>query len=135
MPFHKRSYYTHYWHTNNYRPICIPDILSKIMDRFVHTHFSHYLENNTLLTLLLFEFRKLHSTVTSLLHVTDKWLKDVGEGLMIGIVLHRSDKGMWHILMKRLPMFGVTVVWFESYLTGRSQCVCIDCQLSDVLSL
>ncbi len=33
-------------------------------------------------------------------------------------------------------MFGVPSLeleWFESYLTGRSQCVCVDGQLSDVL--
>ncbi len=51
------------------------------MERYVHTHFSHHLESNNLLTLMQSGFRKLHSTVTSLLHVTDKWLKNVDEGL------------------------------------------------------
>ncbi len=42
------------------------------------------------------------------------------------------------ILMKKLPMFDVTgleLEWFESYLTGRSQCVSVNDQLSDVLPI
>ncbi len=39
--------------TNNYTPISILPILSKLLERYVHTCFSEY------------------STVTSLLHVTD----------------------------------------------------------------
>ncbi len=38
--------------------------------------------------------------------------------------------------MKKLSMFGITgleLKWFELYLTGRSQCACVDGQLSDVL--
>ncbi len=72
--------------TNNYRPISILPILSEIMERYVHTHFSHHLESHNLLTLMQSGFRKLHSTVTSLLHVTDKRLKNVDEGLVTRII-------------------------------------------------
>ncbi len=39
-------------------------------------------------------------------------------------------------MMKKMQMFSITgleLEWFESYITGRSQCVCVDCQLSDDL--
>ncbi len=57
--------------TNNYRPISILPILSKLLERFVHISFSEYLEEHNLLTIAQSGFRRLHSTVTSLLHVTD----------------------------------------------------------------
>ena len=37
--------------TNNYRPISILPILSKVLERFVHSHFSDFLEKNHLMTL------------------------------------------------------------------------------------
>ncbi len=58
--------------TNNYRPISILPILSKLLQRFVHISFSEYLEEHNLLTIAQSGFRRLHSTVTSLLHVTDR---------------------------------------------------------------
>ncbi len=64
------------------------------MERYVHTHFSHHLESNDLLTLVQSGFRKLHSTVTSLLHVTDKWLKHVYEGPCYRDCFYRSNKGI-----------------------------------------
>ncbi len=70
-----------------------------------------------MLTLMQSRFRKLHSTVTSLLHVTDKWLKNVDEGLVTGIVfidLRKTfDTVSIHILMNKLTMFGVTGLELE----------------------
>ncbi len=37
--------------TNNYRPISILPILSKLLERFVHISFSEYLEEHNLLTI------------------------------------------------------------------------------------
>ncbi len=105
IPIHKKGSTTD---TNNYRPISIFHILPKMMERFVHTHFSHHLEINNLLTLMQSGFRKLHSTVKLLLHVTDKWLKNVNEGLVTGIVFIHIRKAFdsvsIHILMKKLSM-------------------------------
>ncbi len=72
--------------TNNYRPISILPILSKLLDRFVHISFSEYLEEHNLLTIAQSGFRRLHSTVTSLLHVPDWWLMNIDKGLVTGVV-------------------------------------------------
>ncbi len=58
-------------------------------------------------------FGKFYSIVTSLLHVTDKWWKNVDKGLVTGffffIDLRKAiDTVNIPILMKKLPMFGVT---------------------------
>ncbi len=60
--------------TNNYMPISILPILSKRLEIFVHNHFTAFLEEHKLLTMAQSGFRRLHSTVPSLLNVTDRWL-------------------------------------------------------------
>ncbi len=71
---------------DNYRPISILPILSKLLERFVHFSFSEYLEEHNLLTIAQSGFRRLHSTVTSLLHVTDWWLMNIDKGLVTGVI-------------------------------------------------
>ncbi len=55
---------------------------------------------------------KLHSTVTSLLHVTDRSLMNIDKGLMTGvvfIVLRKAfDTVDVNILLAKLPSFGIT---------------------------
>ncbi len=58
-------------------------------------------------------------------------------GMIVFIDLRKAfDTVNIPILMKTLPMFvvtGIEVKWFESYMTGRSRCVCVDGQLSEVI--
>jgi len=126
--------------TNNYRPISILPILSKVLERFVHNSFTEFLEEYKFLTIAQSGFRRLHSTVTSLLNVTDRWLKNIDNGLVTGVVFIDLRKAFdtvdVDILLAKLPSFGIMDVehrWFQSYLTGRSQSVSIDGHLSDPL--
>ncbi len=119
--------------TNNYRPISIFPILSKLLEHYVHTC-------QNLLTIAQSGFRRLHSTVTSLLHVTDHWLKNIDEGLVTGVVFidlrNAFDAFDIDILLAKLTSFGLGGVehqWFQSYLSGRSQSVSVDDHLSDPL--
>ena len=125
---------------NNYRPISILPILSKVLERFVHTHFSAFLELNNLITITQSGFRKLHSTMTALLHVTERWLQNIDKGLVTGVVFIDLRKAFdtvnTDVLLAKLPHFGITGIehqWFRSYLTGRSQSVTVDGHLSDPL--
>ncbi len=125
---------------NNYRPISILPILSKILERFVHTHLTEFLDVNNLLTSVQSGFRKLHSTVTALLHVTERWLRNIDQGLVTGVVFVDLRKAFdsvdIDVLLAKLPQFGITGkehIWFKSYLTGRSQSVTVSGQISDPL--
>ncbi len=62
---------------NNFRPISILPILSKVLERFVHSNFLQYLEHYKLISIAESGFRKLHSIVTALLNVTDKWPRNI----------------------------------------------------------
>ena len=57
---------------NNYRPISLLPILSKILEKIVASQLSHYLETNKLLSNTQHGFRPRLSTETALTVVTDK---------------------------------------------------------------
>ena len=60
---------------NNYRPISLLPIVSKITERLVHGQLTEYLIRNKKLAVLQSGNRKLHSTETALLYVTDQLLQ------------------------------------------------------------
>ncbi len=120
--------------TNNYRPISFLPILCKRLECYVHTEY--YVTNNLLTT----GSRRLHSTVTYLLHVTDQWLKNIDEGLVTGVVFidlwKAFDIVVVDILLAKLTSFaigGVEHQWFQGYLSGRSQSLSVNSHLSDSL--
>ncbi len=57
---------------NNYRPISLLPIISKILEKVVANQLLHYLESNRLITNSQHGFRPKLSTETSLTVITDK---------------------------------------------------------------
>ena len=55
--------------------ISILPILAKLLERFVHSSFTEYLEKHKLLTNAQSAFKILHYIVTSLFNVTNRQLK------------------------------------------------------------
>ncbi len=89
---------------------------------------------------LFLNFRKLHSTVTSLVHITDRWLSNINKGSVTGVVFidlcKAFDTVNSNILLLKLTRYEISSSerkWFESYLTDRTQSVSVDGQLSDSL--
>ena len=60
---------------NNYRPISLLPLVSKITERLVHGQLMEYLIRNNKLAVHQSGNRKLHSTETALLYVTDQLLQ------------------------------------------------------------
>ncbi len=98
--------------TNNYRPILILPILSKVLERFVHSCYSDYLTEFKLFTIAQSGFKKLHSTVTSLVHITDRWLSNIDKGLVTGVVFIDLCKAVdivnINILFLKLTRYGIS---------------------------
>ena len=58
--------------TSNYRPISILPIVSKILERWVHSAVYTYLKENNLIPSCQSEFRPLHSTESTLHDLINK---------------------------------------------------------------
>ena len=113
---------------NNYRPISILPVLSKILERHVSDCLLHYLNENNLLHKTQSGFRSQHSCETALTHMIDSWLEALDHGQMVGLVLVDFNKAFdlvdHKILLRKLEMYGInneTLQWFTSYLTERRQ--------------
>ena len=56
---------------NNYRPISILPVVSKVIEKVIFKQLHEYLTDSNLLAVSQYGFRPMHSTLTALLEVTD----------------------------------------------------------------
>ena len=109
--------------------------MSKICEKAVYGQLYSYLTEHKLLAKYQSGFRSLHSTVTALLDATNEWYLNMDEGLMNLVVFldlaKAFDTVSHNILLQKLKYYGVdglTLSWFESYLSNRQQqCVVGNC--------
>jgi hypothetical protein len=118
---------------NNYRPISILTILSKIIEKHVHDAFYEFLSKYDLLSVHQSGFRKHHSCETGLATLISEWHKHIDNNKLIGCInidLRKAfDLVNFNVLCDKLKLYGCNDnahSWFHSYLTNRKQVVCID---------
>ena len=111
----------------NYRPISLLPLLSKIIERIIHSQTQEFLDKNNILYKYQSGFRKHHSTDTCLSYLTDKVKIGFEEGLLTGMVLIGLQKAFdtidHSILLEKMSCLGFagkTIAWYTSYLTNRS---------------
>ena len=116
--------------TDNYRPISLLPIISKIFEKIVFKQVYEYFTINKLLYKNQYGFRKKHSTELAGLELNDIIINNLdNEKIPIAIFLDLSkafDTIDHQILLKKLHHYGITGIplkWFESYLTNRKQYV------------
>ena len=109
---------------NNYRPISILPVLSKVLEKHVSDSLTLYLNENNLLHKTQSGFRPHHSCETALNFMTDSWLNAIDDGKMIGVVLVDFKKAFdlvdHDILMSKLEFYGIkenTLSWFNQVLS------------------
>ena len=113
---------------NNYRPISILSGVSGLFEKLVCDQIFVFLAAKNLLSSNQFAYRKLHSTITSLMNVTDTWYKNIEEkriNVSLLLDLRKAfDSSNHSILLPKIGKYGITqneVAWFTSYLTDRKQ--------------
>ena len=123
---------------NNYRPISILPVLSKVLEKHVHESLYDYLKSFDLLHKTQSGFRAQHSCETALVNMVDSWLNAMDNGKMIGVVLVDFKKAFdlvdHQILLNKLEIYGIkddALSWFNTYLTSRKQQVSINNCKSD----
>ena len=120
---------------NNYRPISVIPIISKVFERIVYNQLFHYLDDNKLLLGCQSGFCSLHSTLTALLEATNAWSVNIDNGLLNGVVFIDLTKAFdtidHEIILRKMSYLGVdqaAIKWFSSYLSGRTQ----RCNVTDI---
>ena len=110
--------------------------------RFSRNNFANtsLLTNHDLLYKCQSGFRANHSCETILIKITDEWLEAMDKGLFTGFVMIDLRKAFdvvdHKLLLKKLQVYGLntnSLKWFQSYLSGRYQKVCVDGKLSEPL--
>ena len=120
----------------NYRPVSILSIVSKILEKCVHSQLHQFLDSNDILYKFQSGFRSKFSTDTCLIHLYDYLKTKTSKGLYTGMLLLDLQKAFdtvdHDILCRKLEAIGVrSVPWFKSYLSGRQQFVHINNVSSD----
>ena len=71
----------------NYRPVSILSIVSKILEKSVHSQLVNYLDHNNILYEFQYGFRSKYSTDTCLIHLFDYLKGNTSKGLFTGMPL------------------------------------------------
>ena len=115
---------------NNYRPVSLLCILSKVFEKVMYSRLSSFLERNKILLNNQFGFRKHHSAYMALMILLDKIVKALENvDYVIGIYLDFSkafdtvDHGTLLLKLEHNGVRGSALKWFKSYLSDRQQYV------------
>ena len=118
---------------NNYRPISLLSVFSKIMEKLMASRLNSFLELHHIIYPKQFGFRAGHSTSHALIDITETIRKSMEERkYACGVFLDLSkafDTVNNKILLSKLEHYGIrdkALLWFETYLANRKQYVHIN---------
>ena len=122
----------------NYRPVSLTCIASKIMESFIRDHIIAHMKINNLLSKKQFGFLHGRSTVLQLLKVLDNWVDilDKPKSKIDNIYMDFQkafDKVPHQRLLSKLAGYGFTGEirdWVQAFLSNRKHRVCVNGKLS-----
>ena len=130
IPIHKKSCTND---INNYRPISLLPVFSKIMEKLMAKRLNVFLQENSIICNNQYAFRPGLSTEHSLIAIIETTKKTIEEkkyGCGVFIDLKKAfDTVNRQILLHKLEHYGIrneSLSWFESYLKDRQQYVTIN---------
>ena len=122
---------------NNYRPISVLPVISKVLERHLHNAIHTFLKNNNLLYRFQSGFRRQHSTETALINIYDRLVNNLDKNFITGMVFADFKKAFdlvdHQVLIDKLHIYGLEGVGLQlitSYLTSRKQRTSINNVLS-----
>ena len=125
---------------NNYRPVSVLSVFSKLFERIVETRLFSFVNQNEILYKYQFGFRKKYNTNSALVLITDKIMNALNNNeIVLGLFLDftKAFNCVNHeILIKKLEKYGIRGIcldWFINYLLSWKQYVCFNGTNSEVL--
>lgn len=122
---------------NNYRPISLLPIISKIFETLLNRRIQKHLLDNKLISDHQFGFLPGRSSLDLLTSTTQRWSNALDSGSEIRLValdISRAFDRVWHNgLLARLracKISGNILKWIENFLTNRQQAVVVNGQRS-----
>ena len=116
---------------DNYRPISLLCVLSKVFERCILNHCLPHLSD--ILSNMQYGFQRGRSTGTQLLQVYHHNLSNLAQGKEVDAIyldLSRAfDKVPHNLLITKLSSYGISgnlLMWYHSYLSDRYQRVVLD---------
>ena len=126
--------------SNNYRPISLLPVISKIFEKIVYKRTYSFLQKNDQLFQSQYGFRKRHScehAVQELLGAVLKGKENKMHTVAIFLDLSKAFDTLSHdLLLIKLEKYGIrgnALSWFKSYLENRK--ICVKCQAGSPSSL
>ena len=96
---------------DNYRPILILPVISKIIEKAIHRQLVTYLDQNSLLSHFQFGFRPKLSIELAATHLLDNIRKSFDDGKLVGAIFIDLSKAIDTIshskLLEKLPKYGI----------------------------
>ena len=122
---------------DNYRPVSVLPICSKIFEKCIHSQIIHFLEEKNMLSATQFGFRKKRNTETAATLFLDQIRQNIDSGQMTGAIfidLSKAFDTLSHAqIIKNLPSYGIRGKekdQFVNYLFNRKQAVRFGSDLS-----
>ena len=122
----------------NYRPISVLPVLSKVVERVVHSQLNAHLHQLDFLYQQQYGFRRGHSTEQAITQLNNWVLESMDEGKVTGLLfidISKAFDSLNHkVLLRKLEHLGLSersLRWFRSYLADRKQSVLINGELSE----
>ena len=125
-------------HIINFRPVPVLPVVSKVFERLLHQQLYDYLQKHSILHPAQSGFRPQHTTQDVLDSMVDDWRKALDDNKLVGAVMVKLSRAFdmvnHSILLRKMNSYGVRgkeLKWFQDYLTGRGQRVCVGDEKSE----
>ena len=106
----------------SYRPISLLPFISKLIEKVIHKQTQEYLDKNGLIYKFQSSFRKIFSTDSCLVQITDYIIKSMDKGQHTGMILIDLQKAFDNldhdVLLKKNEM--CVIKWLKSYLSNKN---------------
>ena len=118
----------------NFRPVSNLPFLAKILEKVVYARLNDHLVSNHLLPVHQSAYKKFHSTETAMLKIQSDILSYLDQDKAVALVKLDISAAFDTVDHNRLlecfrstyGLSGTVLKWLESYLSGRTQRVCVE---------